>query len=117
MPCAWCECDYRTPPQSPRGAAEPVLEDEEVARHGDPEVIFGTGASADSNNAEADPTGRRSPRPVGDQVVQCVVCLQRPRGVYLRPCGHVCTCAPCAARVTTCPLCRCSVAERLVAFV
>jgi len=36
----------------------------------------------------------------------CVVCLERPKKILFAPCRHQCTCPPCAARLSSCPLCR-----------
>ena len=38
----------------------------------------------------------------------CVACLDRPRSVVVVPCGHLCLCPECAARLPTqhCPICR-----------
>ena len=49
---------------------------------------------------------------------ECVVCLQpAEQWVMMRPCGHVCACSACARALDSCPVCRCAIDERLVAFV
>ena len=47
---------------------------------------------------------------------ECVVCMNAQRTTMLRPCGHVCVCSECAEAVSTCPLCRQSIADRIRAF-
>merc|ERR1711915_850741 len=41
---------------------------------------------------------------------RCIVCLDNPREVLLKGCGHVCVCADCANRIrhetNRCPVCR-----------
>jgi len=46
---------------------------------------------------------------------QCVVCLERPRGVLLMPCSHAVLCSICAAKLPTgkCPYCMTAIASRL----
>ena len=45
-----------------------------------------------------------------DEDDECIVCMERGRGVRNQPCGHAVMCVPCAASVLTarkgCPLCR-----------
>eukprot|EP00741_Cyanophora_paradoxa_P002277 tig00000572_g2209.t1 len=44
---------------------------------------------------------------------RCTVCMDRPRGVSLRPCGHTRLCELCAARVEECPDCRACIRDRV----
>ncbi len=36
---------------------------------------------------------------------QCVVCLDLPRRVMIRPCNHYCVCEPCGRKLRKCPVC------------
>lgn len=36
---------------------------------------------------------------------QCVVCLDRPRVVMMRPCNHYCICEECSKHLSRCPIC------------
>ena len=47
---------------------------------------------------------------------ECVICMNAQRTTLLRPCGHVCVCSECAEAVSTCPLCRQHIADRIRAF-
>ena len=49
------------------------------------------------------------------QVTKCIACTESDKDTILN-CGHMCMCAACAARVTTCPICRAPVRERRRAF-
>jgi E3 ubiquitin-protein ligase MYLIP len=37
---------------------------------------------------------------------KCKICYEREWALAFSPCGHLCACADCAARCTTCPICR-----------
>jgi len=43
--------------------------------------------------------------------LECVVCFDSPKGVMLKPCRHVATCAACAKALDPqlCPICRASI--------
>ncbi|CAG4944475.1 unnamed protein product [Colias eurytheme] len=43
---------------------------------------------------------------------ECLVCSDAKRDTLFRPCGHICCCNVCAARVKKCLLCRASVSSR-----
>ena len=51
-----------------------------------------------------------------DAARTCVICLDAPAEVAFDPCGHLCVCREHAERVTTCPVCRTPVRERLRVF-
>jgi hypothetical protein len=36
---------------------------------------------------------------------QCVVCLDRPRMMMMRPCNHYCICEECSMNLSRCPIC------------
>jgi hypothetical protein len=48
----------------------------------------------------------------------CVICQTEPKTVLLLPCRHFCTCKECSERaeLTSCPLCRTSILEKLDVF-
>eukprot|EP01116_Phalansterium_solitarium_P004271 TRINITY_DN15231_c0_g1_i1.p1 TRINITY_DN15231_c0_g1~~TRINITY_DN15231_c0_g1_i1.p1 ORF type:complete len:372 (+),score=101.73 TRINITY_DN15231_c0_g1_i1:144-1259(+) len=42
----------------------------------------------------------------GHKISDCLVCLERPSDVVFIPCGHLCVCNGCSAKITTrCPYC------------
>jgi hypothetical protein len=47
---------------------------------------------------------------------RCAICLESEETVVLMPCRHKNLCASCAAMVTSCPICRSHVTERLKVF-
>ncbi len=50
------------------------------------------------------------------ELLECVVCRIAPKASFLLPCGHVCMCVACAQLVSTCPLCRQSITDRMRVF-
>ena len=48
----------------------------------------------------------------------CVICLERPILVALKPCGHVCLCQKCFRKSPPpdCPLCRCPITGTLKVY-
>jgi len=46
------------------------------------------------------------PSPSTSEADLCAICLERPSGVRLRPCGHDHFCNTCVNRLFSCPLCR-----------
>lgn len=46
----------------------------------------------------------RQPQPLALDV--CCVCYARARDHVFQPCFHMCVCGTCAARLSTCPMCR-----------
>ena len=59
--------------------------------------------------------GKREAQEKLDDLEQCVVCMERPRTVVLRPCCHFVCCAICARGQTECPAtgCKSSIHSRL----
>lgn len=52
------------------------------------------------------------------EVQVCVVCRQNRRGIILLPCGHVCLCEACSARITDfCPVCRTEIKTKSFAYI
>ena len=50
------------------------------------------------------------------RAAECVVCLSSAKTQLTRPCGHVCMCEACAQTVSSCPLCRADISERIRAY-
>lgn len=49
--------------------------------------------------------------------MRCVVCQESPREVILLPCGHLCLCEDCSAKLSSnCPVCRSQISNRAAAF-
>jgi hypothetical protein len=48
--------------------------------------------------------------------LDCSVCLSVPHDCVLLPCGHVCICTICAARLSLCPVCRGAIGQRAKVF-
>jgi hypothetical protein len=46
----------------------------------------------------------------------CIVCAEQPKAIVFYPCKHMCTCGPCSEKVTLCPVCRQSIADRIRPF-
>jgi len=36
---------------------------------------------------------------------ECIICMERPRGIYFEPCNHFICCEVCASKVIKCPIC------------
>jgi E3 ubiquitin-protein ligase MUL1 len=52
------------------------------------------------------------------EVQACVICCQNRRRIILLPCGHVCLCEDCSARITDfCPICRTEIETKSVAYI
>ena len=47
----------------------------------------------------------------------CKICYNQDMCILFRPCGHLLTCISCADQVSSCPVCRCFIIERIRAFV
>ena len=49
----------------------------------------------------------------------CVICLTQERNVVFSPCHHLCACSDCGTNpsLTSCPLCRTNIGERLTVYV
>lgn len=41
-----------------------------------------------------------------DEVVECVICMENPKTVVFKTCGHVCCCDDCSKEFKLCPVCR-----------
>lgn len=44
---------------------------------------------------------------------KCVICMTSDRSVVLKPCGHFSMCEKCSRDLKTCPLCRCSISDKI----
>lgn len=47
------------------------------------------------------------------QSAECVVCMERKCDIIFLPCGHLCACSVCDRDLTSCPLCRSAIAQRV----
>jgi hypothetical protein len=47
---------------------------------------------------------------------ECCVCMTNAPTTVFLPCAHMCTCAECAGKVDTCPICRARVNDRVRPF-
>ncbi|ELR20545.1 zinc finger, C3HC4 type (RING finger) domain containing protein [Acanthamoeba castellanii str. Neff] len=47
---------------------------------------------------------------------ECVLCLDKARNAVLVPCGHACCCLGCAKKLTSCPLCRKEITDKLAIY-
>ncbi|KAF4712080.1 hypothetical protein FOZ62_012428 [Perkinsus olseni] len=54
------------------------------------------------------------PRPEGS--ITCGCCLERPARTVVLPCRHLVLCYDCSRQLTTCPICRSAIRERLDVF-
>ncbi|XP_052746305.1 E3 ubiquitin-protein ligase MIB1 isoform X3 [Bicyclus anynana] len=95
-----------------------------VTSDGTPESESGSGsgsvAAASTNAAPESPAAPEAPAapaspaaPSGDPTAdECLVCSDAKRDTLFRPCGHICCCNVCAARVKKCLVCRAGVSVR-----
>lgn len=70
--------------------------------------------SSDPSKATIPSKGRTSMNVVKSSETKpdlCVVCLTKERELACMPCGHFSTCVPCGYALTSCPLCRTTVAS------
>ncbi|XP_068621070.1 E3 ubiquitin-protein ligase MIB1 isoform X2 [Battus philenor] len=89
-----------------------------VASDGTPESevsslgASGSGANASNSSVVPEPPGGE-PAPTADPTAdECLVCSDAKRDTMFRPCGHICCCNVCAARVKKCLTCRAVVSGR-----
>ncbi len=68
--------------------------------------------TADVTTAEQALTAETARREDAEDAVKCVICLDNPRTMVLRPCRHLVLCNSCP-RVTECPVCRQRVQSRV----
>lgn len=52
-----------------------------------------------------------------DMTTECVICMDQRSDVVLLNCGHVCCCFNCSSSITSCPMCRNPVVQRIRIFV
>jgi hypothetical protein len=46
----------------------------------------------------------------------CAVCLEHQARFVFVPCGHLCTCQGCSQRLSSCPLCRSNITQRVAVY-
>lgn len=93
-----------TPTQAPTTSTTvSILPSTSGAQGGDvqPRVSPSAGGDADLDPKKMDEKLREY-----EQEKRCKVCLDRDAVVVFVPCGHLCTCIPCANALRNCPLCR-----------
>lgn len=59
-----------------------------------------------SNMWSGNNNNNNQPREVAPVENRCVVCLQNPTIMLIRPCNHFCTCQDCINQLDQCPTCR-----------
>jgi len=47
----------------------------------------------------------------------CVICIEYPKSILLRPCKHVCVCDACAKTLSVCPICTTEIKEKEIVYV
>ena len=102
------------------GASSSSNSDADDVRHVDPSS--NSNATTTATSGDRSPTGGPSaPSNVngnaGGGAAPCVVCLDRPKGAFFSPCGHVAVCVECARRLDKCPVCRCHIDSALPAYI
>ena len=88
--------NFRTPfsKKSPSSAG-PTPRSYDTSKPTDPEV-----ASMKTKLKELEKKLQRE-----KELKYCVVCMDHPREVVIRPCNHYCVCKSCASRLPKCPVC------------
>ena len=69
------------------------------------EVASDSSKRKDESTLEAELTEARNELMREKESKQCVVCLDRPRVMMMRPCNHYCICEECSRNLTRCPIC------------
>ncbi|GBP12400.1 E3 ubiquitin-protein ligase mind-bomb [Eumeta japonica] len=90
---------------------EGTPEGEPTANGMDPTAGGSASAAAPPEPADAAPVEKPTPLP-DPTADECLVCSDAKRDTLFRPCGHICCCSVCAARVKKCLICRASVSSR-----
>lgn len=75
-------------------------------------------ANAQQPPAPQQPAAAPAPRSETPPAVDntCAICMENVKNAFLRPCGHVATCMPCASQLRNCPICRAPIQETFQAF-
>ncbi len=50
------------------------------------------------------------------ETFQCCVCKNEHTQVVFRPCSHMCVCKTCSLMISSCPLCRTDISDRIFVF-
>jgi hypothetical protein len=124
MGCACCKDDVpvvREQPQprphlvpKPRPKPPVTTKCEFCGRVLDPSLIDGHRETCRTNHRRAMAAAEASkPTPASpgygacdDDADLCIICMEKPKGYALVPCGHVIGCMACVTQLTTCPICR-----------
>jgi len=75
-------------------------------------VLAGDSQSAAGQPAAGTAQGQHLAAEVRGGADTCVICLERPRRIAFRPCGHFNFCEECSGKVQACPLCQRSISGR-----
>lgn len=51
-----------------------------------------------------------------EDLLQCVVCMDQPRKMLIRPCNHFCVCQSCVKQLQKCPICKCYINKSEIIF-
>ncbi|WP_095210301.1 RING-HC finger protein [Endozoicomonas ascidiicola] len=68
-------------------------------------------APAENQNAGAASSGGMAGQSTDKH--KCKICLNKPLNMTFVPCGHLATCEECAPRLSTCPICRNNIQQRV----
>ncbi|CAG4998702.1 unnamed protein product [Parnassius apollo] len=75
-------------------------------------VVSNSGATASTSTAALEASSGEPKQPSDPTADECLVCSDAKRDTMFRPCGHICCCNVCAARVKKCLVCRACVSGR-----
>ena len=65
---------------------------------------------------QSTPRGDERRSPEGGAGTECKVCMAGPVEVALQPCKHAVMCYTCSMTVTSCPICRAPISDRMQIF-
>ena len=67
---------------------------------------------------EVKPETKEDPVEVNEPEAKvCAICMEQPFDCALQPCGHICLCMGCGAKIDKCPTCRTNITGRLKVFI
>lgn len=88
------------PKSDGNASAPPVAEDEDVP-------------SAPPTNGDTGDDDPSAPPIETFQSTECVICLEKKCDIIFLPCGHLCCCSNCEPAMTSCPLCRAPISQKV----
>jgi hypothetical protein len=115
------EVPVAPPGDSPRGPLYPELEpsDKESGgksidgRNSQNKTINITNFNENSTSIKGPIEVPTAPSQIFQTERECVICLDETPDTIFIPCGHVISCADCAAAVSECPVCRTEISKKL----